>query len=147
MGLFGTKPKNFAQKIRTIAEKAGMRILEEDAGDVVAVGFRFSDGRTQLAFLAPVGELKGTTVVDIWSRVMDVNGDLDQRLANRLLRENGSRKAGYWGIEKVAGVERLGCHHAMVLETLDPDEFKVMVTTVAKSADQLEEELTKKDDF
>jgi len=145
MVLFG-KGTTFAGKIRKVASAAGLKIVEATE-NLVVVNFMLQDGRHQKVFLAPVGELQGYTIVDIWSVVQEVTGDYPQHFANRLLRENGSHKVGYWGIETIGGHSHLGCHHAMVLDTLDPAEFKVIVLTLAIEADQMEKELQAGDVF
>lgn len=139
------KPKDFPERIRQVAEKAGVKIVEASESLVVSQ-FVFSDGRTQRVFLAPVGELRGQMIVDVWSIASEVSGYFDERLAVRLLRENGNHKVGYWGIEAIGEQTFLGCHHAMLLETLDAEEFNVIVYTVAVQADELEKELAKEAD-
>lgn len=147
MSLFGAlrKPKNFAERIHQVAAKAGVKVVEASDSLVVTL-FVFADGRTQKVFLAPVGELQGHTIVDVWSVAAEVSGYFDERLAVRLLRENGNHKVGYWGIESIGDQTYLGCHHALLLETLDPEEFHVVVYTVAVQADELEKELAAGED-
>ena len=141
MGFFGKrKAANFAQKIKKVADKAGMKVLESSDSLVIA-NFNIGGNRQQRVGLTPLGDLLGCTIVGIFSLALEISGDLDPNLANRLLKENGRHKIGYWGITKGTDKSFLGIHHSMILETLDPEELRIVLDTLATMADGLEKEL------
>jgi hypothetical protein len=147
MGLFGMKKaKNFAQRIKEVADQAGLKVVEANEDLVVAM-FALPEGRKQKVVMMPVGDLLGSTVFVVCSMSQQIDGDLDAQMANRLLRENANHKVGYWGIIDLGEGQFVGCHHSLVLETLDPKELDIIVRTVAMEADKLEMELTGGDKF
>ena len=142
MGFFGKKKvANFAQKVRSVAEQAGLKVLEANDNLVVSV-FTTEAGRTQKVALVPMGELAGCQIVGIFSVAAELTGEIDPNLAVRLLKENGKHKVGYWGIIEGTDKTMIGIHHDMVLETFDPEEFRVVVPMLAILADKLEKELS-----
>ncbi|MBI2299735.1 MAG: hypothetical protein HYU66_12480 [Armatimonadetes bacterium] len=137
----------FVTRIRKLAEQAGFRVLSGDEDYVLAM-FQYPGGRTQQVLLHPVGTVQGYPIVEIVSAAKEISEDLSAPLANRLLRENGEHSIGYWGI--IAGPEGkalIGMHHNMMLDTLDPEELKVIVTALGVRADDLERELSGEDVF
>ena len=96
----------FSSVVRDVADRAGLKVIEA-SDNLVVTAFTYPDGRSQRVFLAPVGQLSGLTIIDIWSPVMEVDGALDKDLANRLLKANGSHKVGYWALDDLAGMTQL----------------------------------------
>lgn len=142
MGLFGKKKvANFAQKVSAVAQSAGLKVLESHDNLVVSV-FTTEGGRIQKVLFVPMGELAGCNIVGIFSVAAEISGEIDPNLAVRLLKENGNHKVGYWGVIEGKDKTLIGIHHDMVLETFDPEEFRVVVPMLAILADQLEKELS-----
>lgn len=131
----------FMAKIESVASKSGLKVLRGAGGMVLAL-FRYPDGRTQQVFIHRVGQLEGCEMVEIVSIAAEFRGVLNQEFANELLRENATHSVGYWGIiQGPDGQAMLGIHHSLVLDTLDPEELKIVVTGLGVRADAMEERL------
>lgn len=130
----------FVERIKQVAQAADLKVLEA-SDDLVVAMFRYASGRTQQVYMHRLGPLDGCQIVEIVSIARELNGDFDPQLALRLLRDNGTHKVGYWGlVEGPDGQSLLAAHHAMILDTLDPEELRIIVTALGVQADNLERE-------
>lgn len=104
-------------------------------------------GRSQLVFLqSEMEEYGGLKIREIWSPVMKIQGDLDQKLANQLLLENQQRKLGAWQLLDLKG-ENLLSYAVKVPDPKTTDELFALIYCVMLSADEMEKKLTGKDEY
>lgn len=114
--------------------------------------FEVEGGRTQLLFIqSEMESYAGTDIREIWSPIMKVQGPLEAGLANQLLEDSQDRKIGGWQVVNLGGEEgqeeRLVVYAIKMPDPKDPQVLYRMIQAVMLSADEMEEKLTKKDEF
>ena len=102
--------------------------------------YSFTDGRSQQVFLQPQSDIREVGVVEIYSWVMEVKGNLTPALAKRLLEVNGEQKLGYFGIEEVEKKTYVFCYHNLPTEGLTSKALAATLISVAEMADEMEKE-------
>lgn len=102
--------------------------------------YSFTDGRSQQVFLQPQSDVREVGVVEIYSWVMEIKGNLTPALAKRLLEVNGEQKLGYFGIEEVEGKTYVFCYHNLPTEGLTSKALAAALISVAEMADEMEKE-------
>lgn len=114
------------------------------------IEFPVGDGRTQIVFVNSAVETMGSTmeVREVWAPVMKVQGTagVDAKVANLLLNSNRKYKIGAWEIRPM-GENQLVTFTARVPADLGSEDLAAVVRVVAKIADDMEKELTGKDDL
>lgn len=109
--------------------------------------FDVGEGRSQLVFVqSATEEYGGTRIREIWSPAFKVKGDLDAKLANELLLDSQERKIGGWQLMNL-GEERLVIYAIKLPDPKDGEELYRMINAVMLSADEMEKELTSKDEY
>jgi hypothetical protein len=112
------------------------------------VTFNLGMGRSQLVWIASKTETyRGIELRDIQSIAYKSKEPLPAELANALLRDNAQRKIGAWEVQRAKEY-----YHAVFRIKVDAVESDVktmrdMLELVAFLADQMEKELTGKDEF
>lgn len=137
---------SFATKIHSIASRANLKVMIQN-DNFVSCGFGLGEGRSQTVHLAPAGELAGKEVVRISTPVRELPGDLPQNIANELLRLNTQFKIGSFGIMQGGDKRILMFTHNMLLDELEPQEFAVVVATLAHTGDEFEKKFGGGDRF
>ena len=102
--------------------------------------YSFTDDRSQQVFLQPQSDVRDVGVVEIYSWVMEVKGNLTPALAKRLLEVNGEQKLGYFGMEEVEGKTYVFCYHNLPTEGLSSKALAAALISVAEMADEMEKE-------
>jgi hypothetical protein len=102
--------------------------------------YSFTDGRSQQVFLQPQSDTRDVGIVEIYSWVMEIKGNLTPALAKRLLQVNGEQKLGYFGIEEVEGKTYVFCYHNLPTEGLTSKSLAAALISVAEMADEMEKE-------
>ena len=102
--------------------------------------YSFTDGRSQQVFLQPQSDVREVGVVEIYSWVMEIKGNLTPALAKRLLEVNGEQKLGYFGVEEVEGKTYVFCYHNLPTEGLTSKALAATLISVAEMADEMEKE-------
>jgi len=114
------------------------------------IEFPTGEGRTQIVFVNSAVETMGKTmqVREVWAPVMKVEGaaGVDGKTANQLLSSNRKYKVGAWEIRPM-GENQLVTFTARVPADLGSEDLAAVVRVVAKIADEMEKELTGKDDL
>ena len=100
----------------------------------------FTDDRSQQVFLQPQSDVREVGVVEVYSWVMELKGNISPALAKRLLEENGSQKLGYFGIEEVDGKQYVFAYHNLPTEGLTSKSLAATMISVAEMADEMEKE-------
>lgn len=137
----------FAETIEKVATQAGLKVTVRNP-NYVTCGFNLADGRTQLVHLMPIGDLLGQTVVRVSTPVTEMPaGTIPAPVAEGLLLANGSFKVGSFGVVEDGARRVLVFSHNMMLETLDSEEFRTVVATLANIGDEWEKKLGGGDKF
>jgi hypothetical protein len=114
------------------------------------IEFPVGDGRTQIVFVNSAVETMGAgmQIREVWAPVMKVEGSagIDAKVANQLLSSNRRYKVGAWEIRPM-GENQLVTFTARVPADLGSEDLAAVVRVVAKIADDMEKELTGKDDL
>lgn len=109
--------------------------------------FDVGEGRSQLVFVqSATEEYGGTKIREIWSPAVKVKGDLDAALANKLLADSQERKIGGWQLMNL-GDERLIVYSIKLPDPQNGEELYRMINAAMLSADEMEKELTSKDEY
>lgn len=131
---------------RALEELDAVYRLGEDG--FYQVGVDLADGRTHLCMLsAATLDVHGVETRFLHAIAAEFEGDLDPELANHLLLRNALMAIGTWCILPMKGdMKRL-----ILVEELDPDmpaeQLGPRIAIAAKTADDLENELTGEDRF
>ncbi len=137
----------FQDKVVNVASRAGLKVMVKNP-NYIQCSFDLGGGRSQVVHLAPVGDLVGQTVVQISTPVKELPSEpLPAQFADKLLCANGGFKIGCFGIQESLGRRVLMFSHNMILDTLDPEEFKVVVLALAATGDDWEAKLGGEDRF
>ena len=102
--------------------------------------YSFTDGRSQQVFLQPQSDVRDVGIVEVYSWVMEIKGNLTPALAKRLLEVNGEQKLGYFGIEEVEKKTYVFCYHNLPTEGLTSKSLAAALISVAEMADEMEKE-------
>ena len=137
----------FAERIEGIASRAGLNVTARNPS-YVTCGFQLAAGRSQMVHLMPAGQLLNQTVVNISTPVIELHaGELPGNVGDGLLAANGNFMIGSFGIVQDSNKRVLMFRHNMILETLDPEEFRAVVATLAHTGDEWERKLGGNDRF
>jgi len=133
---------SFKEIVTELAEKSNLNLKWEN-DDSARLLFTETDGRTQLMVLVNIGDLAKFPVVEISSAVTDIPaGPLPGALADKLLTQNDQFKIGSFAIKNLGEKRLLLFHHNMILNRLEPDEFRLILEVVAHTADTMEKDFT-----
>jgi hypothetical protein len=137
----------FATYLQEVAAQAGLKVLAVK-DDYVKCSFALAEGRNHTVHLFAAGQMGGHNIVRITAPVIELpDGKLDPHTALDLLHENANMKIGSFCLEEIQGHKLLTLHHNMVLETLDPQEFLIIVGALAMTGDKWEQQLGGGDRF
>jgi hypothetical protein len=134
---------SFSEFIEAVANKSGVSVSPKGESEV-EVRVDLTDGRAQKVYVRSLGIEGGTHIlVGFYSPAIKLEdgGELKQAAANMLLRENARISHGAWAIDTVDDGDYLVAFDTQMSHTMDPEEFKVSVETVAKLADEMEKKL------
>jgi len=131
----------FCEVLSRVASQAKLKILQQ-SDNYVMCQFAFPDQRHQSVHLFYAGELGDQRIASISTPVLELpGGQLPAGVGQGLLEENGRMKIGSFAINSIANKHFLVLQHNMILDTLDPEEFRIVVGTLAVVADNWEKKL------
>ena len=132
-------------RVQELLERTGWNYAVDNDGDF-KLGFRFNtDGRSQIVFVnSSTANLAGLEVREVWAPAIPVKGDLNEQLANDLLRENNRTKVGAWRLIKTRQGYMV-VFAAQIAADADKETFMTIVRAVAVTADEKEKKVTEED--
>ncbi len=146
MGIF-TRSAGFADTVERLAAKAGLKTVRKNDQHVACL-FGFPDGRTQMVHFHPAGEINGHPLVRIATPVAEIPpGQLPAEVADGFLVQHFQFKFGAFGVVDMGTSRLLMLFHNMVLDRLEPDEFSLVIGTLAAAGDTWEQQLGGADRF
>jgi hypothetical protein len=111
------------------------------------VGNRFDGGRTHWIFVNSNTQKYGNLDIrEIWSAGFISDGELTPAIMRKLLKKNGEMKLGSWKIANMNGKE-VAVFYAQIAADTDKDTLLRSLQLVSEAADEMEKELTGKDDL
>ncbi|MCS7304335.1 MAG: hypothetical protein NZ602_04425 [Thermoguttaceae bacterium] len=144
-GQLGAK-KSPDQRVEKLLQEAELKYKIDEDGDFV-LGNRIDDERTQLAFiLSRTSQLGTMEIRQIWSIGYRSKEPIPPKIAARLLEQNGQVKLGAWQIRKM-GDHYVAVFAAQIAADTDTKTLLLALHAVTTTADEMEKELTGKDDF
>ncbi len=136
-------------RVKTALDKAGMKYELTDDGDY-KVTLEFDDNRSQVVLINSNTEKLNDTnmeVREIYAVGYKATGSLTGEIANTMLKDSQKRKIGAWELVGLAGGKLLAVFNAKVNIDTSADNLAKIIQQVAIRADNMEKELTNKDDF
>ena len=134
------------QRVETLLEAAQLKYQIDEDGDF-ALAFKFEDGRTQIAWiLSNTTYLGPIEIREVWSIGYRSKEPISPEIATRLLEQNGRVKLGAWHIRKM-GSDYVAVFAAQVAADTDQTTLRWALHAVTTTADEMEKELTQKDEF
>ncbi len=133
----------FSDFIVHIASQAGFEVVKESP-TIVTITLDLKDGRAQTVWIKPAGtDNQDNPLISITSAAAKIpkGQNLSQSVANELLRQNTNIAHGAWGINKIEENEYLVAMVTMIAKTMQPEDFKASVVSLAMTADNKEKEM------
>ncbi len=138
--------KDHDRRIERLLDTADLKYTIDSDGDF-KVGNRFDGGRTHWIFVNSNTQKYGNLDIrEIWSAGFISDGELTPAIMRKLLKKNGEMKLGSWKIANMNGKE-VAVFYAQIAADTDKDTLLRSLQLVSEAADEMEKELTGKDDL
>lgn len=138
--------KSGDERVKKLLEDAEIKYEVDKDGDFKLIN-EVNDGRTQLVFvLSETSKLGTLEIRQLWSVAYRSKDPFPALIANRLLEANSEVKLGAWQTLKM-GNDYLAIFSAQVAADTDRRSLLLALHAVTTTADEIEKELTGKDDF
>jgi len=133
-------------RVEKLLEEADLNYTIDEDGDF-RLEFALDDDRSQLVWISSkTASYEVLEIRDVWSVAYRSKEPLSADIANKVLRKNGEMILGAWQIKKW-GEEYVLAYAAQVAANTDAASLESAAEAVVISADELEKELTGKDEF
>jgi hypothetical protein len=134
-------------RVRNALEQLKIPFIIDDDGDFTAE-LKVDKGRTQNVLIySTTQKLDHLEMREIASAAYRVEGDIDAKIAQRLLVSNAQLKMGAWQLDPGKGNIRYAVLSAKIPANASPQEMEDAISVVMYGADKLEQELSGKDNF
>ncbi len=133
-------------RVETLLKEADLTYTIDEDGD-----FRLENdvgnGRTQLVWiLSNTSNLGSLEIRQVWSVAYRSKTPFSAEVANRLLEVNSKVKLGSWQVREM-GDEYVAVFSAQIAADTDRMSLLLAIHAVTTTADEIEKELTEKDDY
>lgn len=133
-------------RVEKLLKEAELNYTIDEDGDF-RLEFALDDDRSQLVWISSkTASYEVLEIRDVWSVAFRSREPLSAELANKALRKNGEMILGAWQIKRW-GEEYVLAYAAQVAANTDAASLESAAEAVVVSADELEKELTGKDEF
>jgi hypothetical protein len=133
-------------RVEKLLKEAELNYTIDEDGDF-RLEFALDDDRSQLVWISSkTASYEVLEIRDVWSVAFRSKEPLSAELANKALRKNGEMILGAWQIKRW-GEEYVLAYAAQVAANTDAASLESAAEAVVVSADELEKELTGKDEF
>lgn len=133
-------------RVEKLLKEADLKYTVDKDGDF-CLGNNLGDGRTQLVWiLSNTSELGTLEIRQIWSIAYRSKTPFSARVANRLLEQNSKVKLGSWQVRKM-GDDYVAVFSAQIAADTDKLSLVFALHAVTTTADEIEKELTSKDEY
>lgn len=141
-----SKSKEGDQRVKLLLDEVGLKYKVDSDGDYVLVN-DMGEGRTQQAWiLSNTAQLGTMEIREVWSVGYRSDTPLSATIANKLLEQNGKVKLGAWHVRKMGG-QHVAVFHAQIAAESDKMSLLLALQAVTQTTDEMELELTGKDDY
>lgn len=140
------KKKTPDPRVQKLLDEAEVKYTIDDDGDFRVIN-RIDSTRTHLAWIISRTSTYGKIEVrDVMSVAYKTTGNLDPRLMQRLLEQNNRTKIGAWAVQREDDVS-IVLFKTQIAADAEFGPLLHAVLVVTNTADELELELTGKDDY
>lgn len=134
------------KRIKALLDEAELKFTLDDDGDF-RLHNEVADGRSQLIWiLSNTSDLRGLEIREVWSIGYKSGQPFNAKIANQLLEQNCQTKIGAWQMRKM-GEDYVAVFSAQIAADTDVDTLTTVIDAVAQTADNMEAELTKGDEW
>lgn len=134
-------------RVEKLLKDADLKYTVDTDGDF-RLGTTLENGRTQIAWvLSETDRLFETMEIrKVWSIAYRSPTPFGPDIANRLLEQNGNVKLGAWQVRKM-GNDYVAVFEAQIAADTDVLSLLLALHAVTSTADEMEKELSQKDEF
>lgn len=147
--MFGTTQKSPQADPRVTNALNELEVeYEVDTDGDIIVGTKISDERGQIAFIrSATYEFAGVELREIFSVGLKSFGPFDARTMNILLAFNSNVKIGSWAVIRNDNDDHHAIFTTRVAADLRGEALRAAIGATLKTADEIEERLSGRDDF
>ncbi len=139
-----TNCNEILERLANIAMLAGLKAKMDHADSQLVMCFGLHDHRTQMVCARLSAEMKDSVVITIFSPCLRVKSGMFSGISKKqaldLLKRNERTLFARYGIHSCRDSDLVVASVDHILETLDPEEFRHSVYSVAIAADSYERE-------
>lgn len=133
-------------RIKRALDQAKLKYEVDEDGDY-KLTFELENKRSQLVLINSQTETFGELEIrEIWALGYMSENPFSAAVANRLLDNNEITKLGAWQTKKLNG-KYTAVFTAKVSAVMSPEHLEMVLAAVYQNADEIEKELTGKDDY
>lgn len=133
--------KELDPRVKTLLDELNWKYTTKDNGNTELV-FKVDSNRTQAIYFGTrTHKLGDFEIRDIWSYVLEVDGDLPQEIANELLVHNETVKLGAWSIYKANGKSKVIFTVKVSANLSKAEQLKTAINALYQTADEMEKKL------
>jgi hypothetical protein len=141
----GAKKEHDA-RVERLLEAIDLKYEIDSDGDF-QLGNRFDNGRTQRLFVNSNTErYQNMEIREVWSVAYISEDAVSSTIMRNLLKDNGTKKLGSWKLITNNGKE-VAVFYAQIAADADRTAFLSALQIVSQAADEMEKQLTGKDDL
>jgi hypothetical protein len=134
------------QRIKRVLDQTDMEYTIDKDGDFRFL-FKLPNNRVQVVFInSKTEKYGGFEIREIWSAGYQSDAPFSPAIANRLLVNNFETKLGAWQTTRLNN-KNVAVFTAKVDAVMTAEQLEVVLTAVRRIADEMEKEITGKDDF
>jgi hypothetical protein len=133
-------------RVKRVLDQTDLKYTIDKDGDFRFV-FDLPGDRVQVVFINSKTEKYGNFEIrEIWSAGYQSDSPFSAAIANRMLVNNFETKLGAWQTARLNG-KNVAVFTAKVDASLNATQLEVVLTAVRRIADEMEKEITGRDDF
>lgn len=134
------------QRIKKLLDQTDMKYTIDKDGDFRFL-FELPNNRVQVVFInSKTEKYSGFEIREIWSAGYQSDTQFSPAIANRLLVNNFETKLGAWQTTRLNN-KNVAVFTAKVDAVMTVQQLEVVLTAVRRIADEMEKEITGRDDF
>lgn len=134
------------KRIKRVLDQAKLKYEVDQDGDF-KLTYELENKRTQLVFINSHTEKYGEFEIrEIWSVGYESSAPFSAAVANRLLFHNETMKLGAWQTKRLNN-KYVAVFAAKVSAEMSSEQLEAVLAAIYATADEIEKELTGKDDF
>ncbi|PSB55499.1 hypothetical protein C7B77_14855 [Chamaesiphon polymorphus CCALA 037] len=136
-------------RVKAALEQAGMKYEVTSDGDFKVIVTCPND-RTQVVLInSNTNKINGTTVElrEVYALAYKSPGLLSSEISDKMMRQSHDKKIGSWEIIRTSSNNNLAIFNAKIDAKLDDNSLVKIINSIGLVADNMEKELTNKDEY